>query len=60
MAQQIAWTTTQVPGSLAVTGNPADSTSHQQSADGRCPRCERNRWEVPCAGVLGEVNHLGN
>lgn len=57
---QINWTTAQVPGSLTATGNPADSNSHQQSADGRCPRCERQRWEMACPGVLGEINHLGS
>lgn len=60
MAQQLAWTSNQVPGSLTATGNPADSNSHQQSADGRCPRCERQRWEPQCGGVLGELNHPGS
>jgi hypothetical protein len=59
MAQQTAFTTAEVPGSLAVTGVPADSNSHQ-SANGRCPRCERMLTEPACPGVLGEVIHLGN
>jgi hypothetical protein len=60
MAQQINFTSNQVPGSLSVTGNPADSNSHPQSADGRCPRCERMRWEIQCPGVAGAFNHLGS
>jgi hypothetical protein len=60
MAAQIAWTVNQVPGSLSVTGVPADTTARVSSADGRCPRCERARWEVACSGVSGEVFHLGS
>jgi hypothetical protein len=56
----IAWTTLTVPGSLAVTGNPADTAGHQSAAGGRCPRCERGHQEVQCPGVEGEVTHLGS
>lgn len=54
-----AFTSNQVPGSLSVTGAPADSAA-KVSANGRCPRCERQRWEVPCQGVEGNVTHLGS
>jgi hypothetical protein len=57
---QLAWLTSQVPGSLAVTGVSADTTARVSSADGRCPRCERARWETPCNGVDGEITHLGS
>jgi len=59
MAQQLAWTSNQVPGSLSVTGNPADSAVHQSAAAGRCPRCERRRQELQCPGVIGDPVHLG-
>jgi hypothetical protein len=55
-----AWTSNQVPGSLSVTGAPADSTTHQCSAGVRCPRCERRLYEVQCGGVTGEVTHDGS
>ena len=60
MAQQIAFTSNQVPGSMSVTGVPADTTGKVSVADGRCPRCERGRHETPCSGVDGEPVHLGN
>jgi hypothetical protein len=59
MAQQTAWTSNQVPGSLTVTGNPADTNSHQ-STGGRCPRCERMLTEPACPGVAGTFIHLGS
>jgi hypothetical protein len=55
-----AFTSNQVPGSLSVTGAPADSTTHQSAADGRCPRCERYRTEIQCPGVEGDLIHLGS
>lgn len=60
MAQQIAWTANQVPGSLTVTGNPRDVASMQSAADSRCPRCERRLSELKCSGVHGSFTHLGN
>src|ERR1039458_7006497 len=51
MAQTIAWTSNTVPGSLSVTGIAADTSAHVSNADGRCPRCERHRWEYQCPGV---------
>lgn len=60
MAQQIAFTSNQVPGSLTVTGNPRDTASMQSAADSRCPRCERRQSELKCGGVFGEFVHLGN
>lgn len=60
MAQQTAWTSNQVPGSLTITGIPADTTSRQSAGGGRCPRCERQRWEIACPGVAGEILHLGS
>jgi hypothetical protein len=60
MAQQIAWTTLQVPGSLAPTGNPRDTAGMQSAADSRCPRCERRNSEQKCNGVLGDPVHLGS
>lgn len=47
-----------VPGSMTGTGNPQDVASHPTTS-GRCPRCERFRWEQPCGGVLGTFIHLG-
>lgn len=60
MAQQIAFTSNQVPGSLTVTGNPRDTAAMQSAADSRCPRCERRFSEQKCAGVDGHFTHLGN
>jgi hypothetical protein len=57
---QIAWTTLQIPGSLAVTGIPADSEGPESTSAGKCPRCERWRWEAQCPGITGTVNHLGS
>jgi hypothetical protein len=57
---QIAWVPNQVPGSMSVTGVSGDTTGKVSVADGRCPRCERGRHEVPCSGVDGEPVHLGN
>jgi hypothetical protein len=54
-----AWTSNTVPGSLTVTGSPADTNSHM-SAGGRCPRCERMTWEQRCPGVAGAFIHLGS
>jgi hypothetical protein len=54
------YTSDQIAGSLSVTKNPADSTTHQCSAGVRCPRCERRLYEVRCGGVSGEVTHLGS
>lgn len=59
MAQQIAFTTVQVPGSLAVTGNPLDTASMQSCADGRCARCERRFSELKCPQVLGDPVRMG-
>ena len=47
----IAWTSNTVPGSLSVTGIAADTSARVSNADGRCPRCERHRWEYQCPGV---------
>lgn len=47
-----------VPGSMSGTGNPAD-TVIVSTTSGRCPRCERFRWEVPCGGVSGTFAHVG-
>ena len=60
MAATIAWTSNTVPGSLSVTGIAADTSARVSSADGKCPRCERYRWEFQCPGVSGEVTHLGS
>src|ERR1035441_7803184 len=49
----LAWTSDLVPGSLSVTGIPADTSARVSNADGRCPRCERHRWEYQCPGVTG-------
>jgi hypothetical protein len=57
---QIAWTTLQVPGSMAPTGNPRDTAALQSAAEGRCPRCERGHLEVQCPGVQGDPVHLGS
>jgi len=54
-----SFTSDQIPGSLSVTRNPADSAS-KQSTSGRCPRCERMHHEQPCAGVQGELHPLGS
>jgi hypothetical protein len=54
------WTTLQVPGSLAVTGDPRDTASHLPAAGGRCPRCERMQWEQKCPGFMRTPVHLGN
>jgi hypothetical protein len=59
MAATIAWTTTNVPGSMTPTGNQADTTVLHASS-GKCARCERWPWEGACPGVLGEVTHLGS
>jgi hypothetical protein len=48
------WATTDVPGSLTVTGDSADSASHP-AGNGRCSRCERMLPECGCPGVTGEV-----
>lgn len=46
-----------VPGSTA-----ADPTASvpKQTTMGRCPRCERWPWEIPCSGVAGQITHLGS
>jgi len=59
MAQQIAFTTLNVPGSMAPTGNQADTTVLHASS-GRCARCERWPWQGACPGVEGEVTHAGS
>lgn len=57
---QIAWTVSQVPGSLAVTGNQADTIGSTSTTSGLCPRCERPRWWAHCPGIEGEVVHSGS
>jgi hypothetical protein len=57
---KIAWVVNEVPGSISVTGVPADTTGKVSAADGRCPRCERGRHETPCPGVAADPVHLGN
>lgn len=39
-----------VPGDT--TPNPAASVP-KVTVMGRCPRCERWPWEIPCSGVAG-------
>jgi hypothetical protein len=53
------YTSDAVPGSLSVTHAPGDSAA-KVTSNGRCPRCERWRHEVPCSGVAGEVVHVGS
>jgi hypothetical protein len=55
----IAWLTTNVPGSMAPTGNPGDTTTLRTSS-GKCGRCERWPWEGSCAGVEADPVHLGS
>lgn len=45
-----------IPGDT--TANPQASVPHV-TVMGRCPRCERWLWEVPCGGI-GDVVHLGS
>lgn len=47
-----------VPGSMTGTGNPAD-VAGIFTISGRCPRCERWRWEPSCGGVYGTFVHVG-
>lgn len=54
---QIAFTTLQIPGSLAPTANPADTVTLRASS-GRCARCERWPHEGACPGVYGEPTHI--
>jgi hypothetical protein len=45
-----------IPGDT--TANPLTSVPHV-TMTGRCPRCERWRWEVPCGGIANVV-HVGS